>query len=115
MSKRYDITIEQGATFEISVEWKDSTGAAVNLTGYSAAMQIRRTYGAPVLVSLTNAGGGGITIDAALGRLTIVIPRATTQGLPAPVQGVYDLELTTGTTTYRLLEGAVLVTPEATR
>lgn len=114
MSKRYDITIEQGSTFELVVEWKDPAGAAINLTGYTAAMQIRRTYGAPVLVSLTSPSGG-ITIDAALGKLTLTIARSTTQTLPAPVQGVYDLEVTTGTTTYRLLEGSVLVTPEATR
>lgn len=114
MSKRYDITIEQGATFELSVEWKDSAGAAVNLTGYTAAMQVRRTYGGPTILSLAT-GGSGITIDAALGKLSIAIARSTTQALAAPLQGVYDLEVTNGGTTYRLLEGSVLVTPEVTR
>ncbi len=114
MSKRYDITIEQGATFELVVEWKDPAGAAISLTGYTAAMQVRKTYGGPTILSLAS-GGSGIAIDAALGKLTITIARTTTAALAAPVQGVYDLEVTNGTVTYRLLEGSVLVTPEVTR
>ena len=37
----YDIIIEQGATFTLSATWKDSAGAAINLTSYSARMQVR--------------------------------------------------------------------------
>lgn len=113
MSKRHDITVEQGATFTLQVEWKDADGDPINLTGYTSAMQIRRTYGAPALLTL--ASGGAISIDAAAGKLTVTIPAATTAALAAPMQGVYDLEVTTGTTVYRLLEGSVLVTPEVTR
>lgn len=113
MSKRYDIVIEQGATFELVVEWKDPAGSAINLAGYTAAMQVRKTFGGPTVLSLSNVSG--IAIDAALGKLTITVARATTQTLPAPMQGVYDLEVATGTVTYRLLEGSVLVTPEVTR
>jgi hypothetical protein len=114
VSKSYDITIEQGATFSLVVEWKDPAGAAINLTGYAAAMQIRRTYGAPVLVSLTSPSGG-IVIDAALGKLTLTIAASATASLQAPSQGVYDLEVSTGGTVYRLLEGKVFITPESTR
>lgn len=115
MSKAYDLTIEQGATFSLVVEWQDPAGDPIDLTGYSAAMQIRRTYGAPVLVSIASAGGAGIAIDAALGKLTLTIAATTTAALAAPSQGVYDLEVASGGTVYRLLEGKVFVTPEATR
>ena len=40
----YDITIEQGATFQMNLTWKDSTGSPVNITGYTARMQVRENY-----------------------------------------------------------------------
>ncbi len=114
MAQTYDITIEQGATFSLVVEWKDPDGDPIDLTGYTAAMQVRRTFGGPVLVSLASPSSG-ITIAAALGKLSIEISRTATAALSAPIQGVYDLEVSTGSTTYRLVEGRVFVTPEATR
>lgn len=114
MAETHDITIDQGATFELVVEWKDPDGDPIDLTGYSAAMQIRRTFSDTPLVALAS-GGSGITIDAALGKLSITIARTVTAALAAPLRGVYDLELSTGGTTYRLLEGSVLITPEVTR
>ena len=43
MAAVYDITIEQGATFRLSLVWKDSSNVPVNLTGYTARMQVRRS------------------------------------------------------------------------
>ena len=40
---QYDILIEQGATFSRTFVWKDSSEVAVDLTGYTARMQIRKT------------------------------------------------------------------------
>jgi hypothetical protein len=31
---KYDITIYQGATFDLLIQYKDSTGTPVNMTGY---------------------------------------------------------------------------------
>ena len=38
---KYTLLIEQGATLNLSLAYKDSANAAVNLTGYSGKMQIR--------------------------------------------------------------------------
>ena len=38
---RYPIYIEQGTTIDFEIQYKDSTGAPVDLTGYGARMQIR--------------------------------------------------------------------------
>jgi hypothetical protein len=40
----YDILIEQGATYSQVVTYKES-GVAVNLTGYTARMQVRSHVG----------------------------------------------------------------------
>jgi len=115
LGNTFNITINQGATFELTITWKDSAGTAINLDGYTARMQVRETYSsATSIVSLTN--GAGITLGGAAGTVAIVISATTTTALTAPFSGVYDLELVNaaGVVT-RLLQGAATVTPEVTR
>lgn len=115
LGNNFDITINQGATFELTITWKDSAGTAINLTGYSARMQVRETYASTsTVVSLTN--GSGITLGGAAGTIAISISATTTAALTAPFSGVYDLELVSaGGVVTRLLQGAATVTPEVTR
>lgn len=110
----YDITIEQGATFQMNLTWKDSTGAAVNITGYTARMQVRENYEAEsTLVSLTSSGGD-IVLGGALGTIAITIAASATQLLQLD-EAVYDLELVNGATVTRLLQGKATVSREVTR
>ena len=110
----YDITIEQGATFQMNLTWKDSTGAAVNITGYTARMQVRENYEAEsTLVSLTSSGGD-IVLGGALGTIVITIGASVTQLLQLD-EAVYDLELVNGATVTRLLQGKATVSREVTR
>lgn len=114
-SEIYDITIEQGATFPLSLVWKDSLGVPVNLTGYTARMQLRETYtSATPIFDLTSAGGA-IVLGGALGTI-VVTASATITGAITIKRGVYDLELTSplGVVT-RLIEGTAYITPEVTR
>lgn len=115
MSNRYDLTIQQGATFSIVATWADSNGSAVNLTGYTAAMTLRSAYNATGTVLYLATGGSGITLGGTAGTITITAAATATAALTAPSTGVYDLELTTGATVYRLLEGGFTITPEATK
>lgn len=88
---------------------------AVDLTGYTARMQMRTAVGATdVLVDLTTENSG-ITLDAATGEITLSMSATDTAAL-AWRQAVYDLELVapSGFVT-RLAEGSVQVTPEVTR
>jgi hypothetical protein len=110
----YDITIEQGATFQMSLTWKDSTGAAVNITGYTARMQVRENYESDsTLVSLTSSGGD-IVLGGALGTIAVTIAASVTQLLQLD-EAVYDLELVNGATVTRLLQGKATVSREVTR
>jgi hypothetical protein len=115
LGNSFDLTINQGATFELTVTWKDAAGTAINLTGYSARMQVRETYSSSTsIVSLTS--GAGITLGGAAGTIAIVISATTTAALTAPFSGVYDLELVSaGGVVTRLLQGAATVSPEVTR
>lgn len=111
----YNLNIEQGATFTRTITWKDSTGAAINLTGYTARMQIReRVESSTALVSLTNSSG--ITLGGAAGTVVITVTAALTDALPNMKKGVYDLELVSaGGIVTRLLQGEVVVSPQVTR
>ena len=86
---------------------------AVDLTGWAARMQARRTVGdAVVLFELTTENGGIV-----LGNGTIDVKiSAQDTATYSWKNGVWDLELIApdGTVT-RLLEGSVSVSPEVTR
>lgn len=110
----YDITVEQGATFTLSATWKDSTGALVNLTGYSARMQIRETYESEDVILSFTSTGGSIVLGGALG--TIVVTGSATDTAKIPMTpAVYDLELESGGVVTRLLQGKATITQEVTR
>lgn len=114
MADTYDLYIDQGATFERVITWKQTNGTPVDLTGYSARMQIRRTKSnETALVSLTNANG--ITLGGTSGTIAISISAAVTEALTFR-RAVYDLELVSPNgSVYRLLQGAVALSKEVTR
>lgn len=105
---RVDLVIPQGATFTTTFTWKID-GTPVNLTGYTGAAKIRDTFDGSVLASFTVSLGGSA------GTVTCSLSALTTGGLSAPAQGVWDLELTSGSTVRRLLAGNVRVTPQVTQ
>ena len=111
---KYSLTIEQGATWELTITWNDDAGAPIDVTGYSAVATVKDTFGGTTLVSASTAAGT-ITNGGAAGTFAIVVPHATTAALEAPNRGVWDFEVTSpsGTRT-RLLEGKAKITPEVT-
>lgn len=112
---QYDFEIEQGATLRKPFVWKDSAGVAVNLTGYTAKMQVRQSAASEtVLLELSNTNGM-LTITPLTGTVTMVFSASTTADIDWK-RGKYDLEMTAvdGTVT-RLLEGEITVSREVTR
>lgn len=109
---RYNITAYQGATYDLDLTWK-TNGSAVNLTNYTAAMQVRAAANASsAIISLAN--GSGITLGGTAGTININIS-ATAMGSATPGQYVYDLELNSGGTVYRLIQGTFSIQAEVTR
>jgi hypothetical protein len=116
MASTYDITIDKGATFSLTLNWKDGDGAPVNLAYCTARMQIRKTIkdaGDPYFTLTTE--NGGIVLGGADGSIALTISATDTAATPA-TRGVYDLEIVNldGVVT-RLLSGDVEFTLEVTR
>ncbi len=111
----WKITVEQGATCRTVLTLSDSDGT-IDLTGYTARLQIRESIDSPTpLYSLTTDPGGGITINGPDGQITITIPAATSTAWDWRY-GVYNLELVNGAGDVdRLLKGEVEVDREVTR
>ena len=109
---RYDITSYQGATFNLNLIWEVG-GTAVDLTTYSAAMQVRETVNATSTI-LNLSSESGITLGGTAGTIGIEVA-ATTMASAIPGRFVYDLEVTTGSTVTRLLKGGFQIVPEVTR
>lgn len=114
----YNITCQQGATFQRQLTWTDPARDAYNLTGYTARMQVRDNVSSNTIVialSTTAGSGGTITLGGTAGTVDLLIPAANTTTLTAG-QYVYDLELVSGGgVVTRLLEGNFKVTAEVTR
>lgn len=112
---RYDMTIFQGASFDTTLTWKTGTPAtAVNLTGYTARLQVRTSVDSASTVLELTTSNGGITLGGAAGTVALAATATATTALSAGYY-VYDLELVSGATVTRLLEGRVSVSAEVTR
>lgn len=111
----YDILIEQGATFQLNLVYKDSNASPIDISGYTARMQVRRAYDAPTpLLNLTTENGA-ITLGGAAGTIAVQAAAALTTDLPAK-PAVYDLELISpGGVVTRLIRGVATITPEVTK
>lgn len=112
---RYDMTCEQGTTFRQTLRWLDESDTPVDLTGYTAAMQVRASHKAATTWLDLSSTNGDIVIVPEDGELQITVVAIDTAAL-APGTGVYDLELTSpGGIVTRLIEGKFTVTPEVTK
>ena len=110
MASISNIFIDQGATFTTTVTVTDSSGSAVNLSGYSVAAQIRKTF----LSASATAFTASIS-NASSGEITISLSPTQTAALEAG-RFVYDVVITaSGGTKTRVVEGQVTVNPSVTR
>lgn len=111
----YNITCQQGATFQRQVTWTDSAKDPYNLTGYTARMQVRANATSNTVIIELTTENSRITLGNTAGTVDLLIPAANTTTLTAG-QYVYDLELVSGGgVVTRLLEGNFKVSAEVTR
>ena len=113
MSAKHEILIQQGADFNLEINWKDGDNVPIDLTGATGRMQVRpNVNSATTLLDLTSE----ITFpDPTQGEISINVSNTVTTNL-LPGRHVYDLEIveSSGKVT-RLLEGVARITPEVTR
>jgi len=111
---RYNIAVYQGTTFQLSPIWKVDN-LPVDLTGYTASMQVRQFVdSASVLVELSTANGK-IVITSALGQINLTLTSSQTAALSPAGNYLYDLNLTSpGGYVYKILQGAFVVNASVT-
>jgi hypothetical protein len=105
-----EITVEQGADYTTTINVNDATGAAQNLTSYTAAAQLRKSYYS------TSATDFTVSISSPLnGEITMALTSANTANL-TPGRYVYDLVMTSPLNVKtRIVEGIATILPSVTR
>lgn len=110
----YNILADQGATFARELVYKDSTGTPINLTGYTAKMEVRPTIGSATLLLTLSTANGRITLGGAAGTITLSVPAANMNFDPGSF--AYDLEVTSaGGTVTRVVMGQFVLRGEVTK
>jgi hypothetical protein len=105
-----NLFIDQGTDFSVTVDVTDSAGEILELDGYSASAQIRKTYS-----SSTVSATFSISIAELAGQVTMSLTDTQTSGLVAG-RYVYDLNIeSSGGLKTRVVEGQAIVTPGVTR
>jgi hypothetical protein len=132
---KYSFVLEQGTTVNFEIQYKDSNGSPVDLTGYNGRMQIASNYASDptrtiylTLSSSLNSDGTGLnfsgsngTTPPSSGSIGIYIAACSSSALTFNT-AYYDLEIyypVAGNSacpiTTRLLEGQVRLSQEVTK
>ena len=110
MAAYSEIVIEQNATFITKVNVEDVYNNPVNLTGYTAASQMRKSYYSNSFYTIQTEVTG-----TSNGEITLTMSAANTANLPIG-RMVYDLIIDDGNSNVtRVVEGIVTVLPSVTR
>lgn len=110
---KYNFICPQGSTFSKQLTWQIDD-EPVDLTSYTARMQVREKYNSPTKILDLTTENGGIVLGGDEGTILINVDATETENIVAKCY-VYDLELVSSSTVTRLIEGQFMVTPEVTR
>ena len=114
MAVQYIVEIDQGADWFFNVTYENPAGTPVNITSYTAALQLRSLPESTTAV-LSLATGSGITITGASGLVAVHATAAQTGAIIAG-DYYYDLEITSPQNIVtRLVQGQAVVNPQVTR
>jgi hypothetical protein len=83
----YDITIHQGATFNLGLQYKTGSGVPVNMSGYTVAAQLWNKTGTAKFANFSTPW-----TDQASGSFKMSLASSVTSGITE--QGQYDVLIT---------------------
>jgi hypothetical protein len=105
-----NLYVDAGATYSNIITVTAANGQALNLTGYTVASQIRKSYQSSTAYAFT-----ATVYDAATGKIRLQLTDVQSQAIPAG-RWLYDVEITSsGGTKTRVVEGIVTVNPQITQ
>lgn len=110
MATQANIFIDQGANYSNIVTVSGTNGSALDLTGYTVASQMRKSYTSSTAYSLN-----ATVYNAAAGQVRMTLSAAQSEAI-TPGRYLYDLEIASpsGSKT-RVVEGVATVTPQITQ
>ena len=109
MAQIQNIYIDQGTTFSLSLVVNDQNGDPKDLSDYTVAAQMRKSYYTNTSINFTAA----VSLPED-GEVTISVTAIQTSAIKAG-RYVYDIEITGDGETLRVLEGIVVINPEVTK
>jgi hypothetical protein len=105
-----NIFIDQGSDYSNIITVAATSGQALDLSGYTVASQIRKSYTSSVSYTFTSS-----VYNATQGRVRIQLTADQSELIP-PGRYLYDVEITSsGGAKRRVVEGIVTVTPQITK
>jgi hypothetical protein len=104
-----NLFVDAGADYSTIITVSGYNGQALDLTGYSAASQLRKSYGSSISYNFTAS-----IYNAVEGKISLELTANQASAIP-PGRWLYDVEITspTGKKT-RVIEGVVTLNPEIT-
>ena len=105
-----NLKVDQAADFATTINMNNLHGTDLNLTGYTVASQMAKSYASTTKTTIT----ASIT-DAATGAIELSLSNTQTAAL-AQGRYVYDVEITqtSGGAKTRVIEGQITVFPQVT-
>jgi hypothetical protein len=108
----YNIQAHQGVTYTLNMTYKIDD-VVVDLTGYTAAMQVRSNASSSTAV-LSLSTDAEITLGGVLGTIAVEVS-ATDMAAVAAKNYLYDFDLDSGGQVTRLIRGKFTVIEEITK
>lgn len=113
MAADFDFELDQGADWVIPIELYDAEDNQMDLSGFTARMQIRASAGSGKVSDELTTENGRLSIEG--GTITARWPNAVTTAMSAG-RYVYDLEIVSADgLVARVLEGNFILHREVTR
>jgi hypothetical protein len=105
-----NLFVDAGASYSNIITVAATNGQALNLTGYSVASQMRKSYQSSTAYNFTAS-----IYDASTGKVRLQLTPQQSEAIPAG-RWLYDVEITSpsGNKT-RVVEGIVTVNPQITQ
>lgn len=110
MATTSNLYVDAGASYSNTITVTASNGSALNLTGYTVASQMRKSYQSSTSYAFTAS-----IHQATSGKIRLQLTPSQSESIPAG-RWLYDVEITspTGVRT-RVVEGIVTVSPQITQ
>ena len=110
MANISNLYVDAGSTYSNIITVAASNGQPLNLTGYTVASQMRKSYQSSVAYNFTAS-----ILDAPAGKIRLELTNTQSEAIPAG-RWLYDVEITSSTgSKTRVVEGIVTVNPQITQ